>query len=78
MSAAALRWAAVAVVTGLALAAPAPAHAYMGPGMGLGAIAASLGVIGTFILGFLSILWYPVKRFLRRLRGPGRKRDIDR
>ena len=78
MSAAALHRVAVALVVGLALAAPDPALAYMGPGMGLGAIAASLGVIGTFILGFLSILWYPVKRFIRRLRRLGRRRDVDR
>lgn len=58
-----------------ALAAAAPAHAYLGPGLGLGAIAASLGVMGSILLGLLSVLWYPVKRFARRLRRLGRKPD---
>ena len=65
------RWASAA----LALAAAAPAQAYLGPGLGLGAIAASLGVIGSLLLGLLSVLWYPVKRFARRLRRLGRKPD---
>ena len=61
----------------LALVGAAPAHAYMGPALGLGAIAASLGVIGTLILGFLSVLWYPVKRLIRRLRRLGRKGEEE-
>lgn len=59
----------------LALLAAAPAHAYLGPGLGLSAIAASLGVMGSILLGLLSVLWYPVKRFFRRLRRLGRKPD---
>jgi hypothetical protein len=50
------------------LAAPAAANAYMGPGLGLGVISVVLGFIGSIVLGFFAILWYPVKRFLRRRR----------
>jgi flagellar biogenesis protein FliO len=39
---------------------PAAANAYMGPGLGLGLI--------SVVLGFFAVLWYPVKRFLRRRR----------
>jgi uncharacterized membrane protein len=47
----------------------APAHAYMGPLMSLGSIAAAFGVIGSFLLGLVGIVWYPIKRLYRRLRG---------
>ena len=60
----ALRWAAAA----LALAAAGPAHAYLGPGVGLGAIGVALGVVGSILLGLFSLLWYPLKRLVRRLR----------
>ena len=47
---------------------PAAANAYMGPGLGLGLISVALGFIGSITLGFFAVLWYPVKRFLRRRR----------
>jgi hypothetical protein len=49
--------------------APAPALAYMGPGIGLGAIGTALGILGAILLMLVSLLWYPVKRLTRRLRG---------
>lgn len=52
----------------LLLAAPAAANAYMGPGLGLGLISVALGFIGSIVLGFFAVLWYPVKRLLRRRR----------
>ncbi len=57
-----------------ALGSASAAHAYIGPGVGLGAIGVALGVVGSLLLGLFSILWYPVKRLIRRLRrrrGPG-------
>ena len=47
----------------------APALAYMGPGLGLGAIGTALGVIGALLLMLVSIVWYPAKRMLRKMRG---------
>lgn len=46
----------------------APALAYMGPGLGLGAIGTALGVLAAILLALLSIVWYPMKRLLRRMR----------
>ncbi|MDH5556143.1 MAG: hypothetical protein OEZ03_02265 [Alphaproteobacteria bacterium] len=43
-----------------------PAHAYIGPGAGAGTIAIVLGVIGSFFLAFVAILWYPLKRLIKR------------
>jgi hypothetical protein len=52
----------------LLLTVPAAANAYMGPGLGLGMISVVLGFFGSILLGFVAILWYPIKRFLRRRR----------
>ncbi len=58
------------VVSGLFLALSAgPAFAYTGPGLGLGAIGSALGVVAALLLMLLSIVWYPMKRLLRRMRG---------
>jgi hypothetical protein len=48
---------------------PSTAQAYMGPGLGLGAIGVAMGVIGSIFLGIVSVVWYPIKRLVRRLRG---------
>ncbi|RXR29847.1 hypothetical protein [Sphingobium fluviale] len=45
---------------------PNPALAYIGPGVGAGAIGAVLGVIGSIFLGLFAILWYPIKRMMKR------------
>ena len=50
------------------LATATPAYAYIGPGVGLGAVGIVLGVIGSIILGIVSVLWYPLKRLIRRIR----------
>jgi len=55
-----------AVLLGLA---PAMAYAYTGPGLGLGAIGTALGVVAALLLMLVSIVWYPFKRMLRRMRG---------
>ena len=47
---------------------PATAHAYIGPGMGLGAIAMLFGVVAAFFMVMLALLWFPLKRMLRRRR----------
>ncbi len=53
----------------VAFATPASALAYTGPGLGLGAVGVALGLVGSLLLGIVSIVWYPVKRLLRRMRG---------
>ena len=43
-----------------------PAQAYIGPGAGAGTIAVVFGVIVSIFLAFVAILWYPLKRLLKR------------
>jgi hypothetical protein len=49
-------------------ATPTPALAYMGPGIGFGAVTTAFAILGAILLGLFSILWYPIKRLVRRLR----------
>ncbi|GAB5467242.1 MAG: hypothetical protein Kilf2KO_02720 [Rhodospirillales bacterium] len=43
-----------------------PAQAYIGPGAGAGTIAVVLGVLAAIAMAFFAILWYPVKRMLKK------------
>ncbi|MEE4121269.1 MAG: hypothetical protein V2I65_19895 [Paracoccaceae bacterium] len=51
-----------------------PAHAYIGPGAGLGAIAVLLALVVGFALLIVGLVWFPLKRRLKRSRqqAPGR------
>jgi len=42
------------------------AHAYVGPGMAAGAIASLLGILGAIFLAIVGILYYPIKRVLKK------------
>lgn len=56
----------------LLLLCPFTAYAYIGPGMGAGAIATVLGLIGSVFLILLAILYYPIKRIIKK-----RKNNIE-
>jgi len=43
-----------------------PAIAYIGPGMGGGVIAAIIGFFAAILLGLWAILYYPIKRALKK------------
>jgi Na+-driven multidrug efflux pump len=43
-----------------------PSYAYLGPGMGGGAIAAIIGFFAAILLGLWGILYYPIKRSLKK------------
>lgn len=45
-----------------------PALAYIGPGMSGGVIAAVLGIIGSIFLALFGVLYYPIKRLIRKNR----------
>ncbi len=43
-----------------------PSHAYLGPGMSGGFITAIVGFFGAILLGLWAILYYPIKRSLKK------------
>jgi hypothetical protein len=47
---------------------PVHAYSYIGPGMGGGMIAAIAGFFLAVLLGFWGILYYPIKRALKKRR----------
>lgn len=49
------------------------ASAYIGPGMGAGTIGVVVGVVGSVFLALFAILYYPIKRLLKKKNPPGRK-----
>ena len=42
------------------------ALAYVGPGVGAGVVAVVIGVISSVFLAVVGIIWYPIKRLMRR------------
>ena len=42
------------------------AFAYLGPGMGGGLIAATLGIIFAIFVGLFGLIWFPIKRLLKK------------
>jgi len=51
--------------------------AYIGPGLGIGTISAILGLVTTFFLALFTILFYPVKRLLRKRKEARESVDKD-
>jgi hypothetical protein len=43
-----------------------PAQAYIGPGAGAGTIAVVLGILASIVMAFVALLWYPLKRLMKR------------
>ena len=50
------------------LVQPLHAHAYVGPGLGAGMVAAVLGVAAGLLMLVVGIVWYPIKRLIKRFR----------
>jgi len=44
------------------------AFAYIGPGMGAGIFAVIFGILAAIFLGLISIIWFPIKRLLSRIK----------
>ncbi len=42
------------------------ALAYIGPGLGLGLIASMVGLIFSILLFVLAIIWFPLKRLIKK------------
>lgn len=45
-----------------------PEYAYLGPGMGGGTIAAIIGFFAAILLALWGILYYPIKRAIKKIR----------
>ena len=48
------------------LTVPQIANAYVGPGLGAGTIGVILGIIGSIFIAIFAIVWYPLKRLLKK------------
>lgn len=55
----------------------ATAHAYVGPGLGVGVIGAILGTLLAVIMAIAGVVWYPVKRLLKKKNAEAAGRDGD-
>ena len=55
---------------------PSTSYAYIGPGMGGGVIAITLGFIGAIFLALFGILYYPIKRVIKKRRN--KNKDLQK
>lgn len=46
---------------------PTTAQSYIGPGLGVGTVGVVLGILGALVLMLLAIIWYPLKRFFKKI-----------
>ncbi len=53
------------------------AYAYVGPGLGLGVIGALLGGVLAVLLAVTGVVWYPVKRLLKKKKGARNNVDVS-
>jgi len=44
------------------------ASAYIGPGLGAGAVTVVLGIVSGLLMLLVGIIWYPLKKLIRRFR----------
>lgn len=64
-----------AIFSVIGLAGAGEAHAYVGPGLGAGTLAVVLGILGSALLALFAVIWYPLKRVMRRRRATGADRS---
>ncbi len=53
-------------VTVLCVLIAQPADAYVGPGLGAGSIATLLGLLGSIFLALFAVIYYPIKRAMKK------------
>lgn len=46
---------------------------YIGPGLGAGTIAVIIGILSSFIISIIAILWFPIKKIIRMIRSKKNK-----
>lgn len=52
-------------------------YAYLGPGMAGGVLASIIGIIAAILIGFGAILYYPIKRALKKKQDSQEKEETD-
>ena len=50
--------------------------AYLGPGIGGGILAASIGVVVAIFAAIFGLTWFPLKRFLKKIKEKKNKKKI--
>ena len=45
---------------------PNLAYAYLGPGVGFGILAATVGIVVAIFAALFGILWYPIKKIIKK------------
>jgi len=48
---------------------PAISFGYVGPGLGAGTVGVVLGAIASVFLALFAVIWYPIKRLIKKIRG---------
>ena len=56
----------LALIIFLILNISTPSIAYLGPGVGGGIIAATIGIIIAIFAAILGLIWFPIKRLLKK------------
>lgn len=59
------------------LCVSAPAQAYIGPGAGAGTIAVVLGILAALAMALISLVYFPVRRMLRKRKAGSRNDAKD-
>ena len=55
-----------------------PSFAYLGPGVGGGFIAATIGILVAIFAALFGLIWFPVKRFLKKRKEKKEKQQQDK
>ena len=63
------------LVTFFTFLIPSLAHAYLGPGVAGGIIAATIGIVVAIFAVIFGILWFPIKRFLKKRRNAKQEKE---
>ena len=54
------------LATLVAVFLPTPVLAYIGPSLSGGAVAATLGIVGSILLALFGVIYFPIKRAIKR------------
>tara|TARA_B100000482_G_C12493355_1_gene253592 strand:+ start:307 stop:513 length:207 start_codon:yes stop_codon:yes gene_type:complete len=63
------------VIIFLLILTPNISYAYLGPGMGGGFIAATIGIVVAIFAAIFGLLWFPIKRFLKKRKSKNQELD---